>query len=161
MNEYKLKEKLKSEIKTDLINYYDSLKFSVDIEAQKIIIHVNDKHLINDNLFLIEKIDQILNSNMNDVNQFFTNWSQVDEDYWSKIYHKDNDTMMIKEELKHQILKNYLICIKNKKDKHYYFDFNDSVQDYFFCTKIKQFHLFGLHLEFEYYIDEKQQFLIE
>lgn len=101
--------KLKSDIKLDLINYYDSIKFEIDIIAQKQL-STNEKsssnlkneqeNLIELNKYLIERVDCLFDSNC----------IQIDE-YFSKITNRnENDA---KENVKINALKNYCSFISN------------------------------------------------
>ncbi len=149
MNE-QLKLKYKDELKKELINYYDSLQFDVDIKSQELI-NANDtinsteteqenREIIDENIYLIEQIERVLKSNLNDINHYFDSKYNNDLDLDTLInvdYHDESTTIctvkQVKEFIKKNALKSYLICIK-----------------------YKGYEKFGLHLEFEWYIDQNQ-----
>jgi hypothetical protein len=128
---YKVKE-IEEKLKNDLIDYYDSLKFDIDIKAQahellnqESLKQDQTNKLFEENVYLVEQIDRVLNSNLNDISHFFENWN----------YHslEINFFENFHEEIKKKALKSYIISIKYKNHD-----------------------LFGLYLEFEWYIDQNQ-----
>lgn len=125
------KIEFQDKIKKDLINYYDSMKFTIDIKVQELLkleCYKQDLKykLLDENNYLIEQIDRILNSNLDDVRNFFEKW---DEEKDLEISEFDNAT----EEIKKRALNNYIINIKYKNQE-----------------------ILGLYMEFEWYIDENQ-----
>ncbi len=76
----KVKE-IEEKLKKELIDYYDSLKFDIDIKAQRhellnlgSLKQDKQTNLIEENVYLVEQIDRVLDSNLNDLNNFFKNW---------------------------------------------------------------------------------------
>ena len=152
MDEFQLK--IKSQIKKELIEHYDTLKFDLDLKVQTILNKNKNKKkkkkLVSQNTFLINQIDRVFESNLNDVNDFFQNFYKhpviLDENETQSKKRKLNDVFTtefndidyhnetkLKEEIKRKALKSYLICINHRE-----------------YSKI------GLHLEFEWYIDRNQ-----
>jgi hypothetical protein len=131
-----MKIKFQNEIKKELIEYYDSLKFAIDIKVQEKLKHEkpldeqdqsNRLLLLEENVYLVEQIDRVLDSNLNDVNNFF---DQCKEDELVELNTKFENA---NDEIKRRALKSYIVCIKYKNHE-----------------------LFGLHFEFEWYIDQNQ-----
>ena len=105
MNE-QLKLKYKDELKKELINYYDSLQFDVDIKSQELI-NANDtinstetqqenREIIDENIYLIEQIERVLKSNLNDINHYFDSKYNNDLDLDTLInvdYHDESTTI--------------------------------------------------------------------
>jgi hypothetical protein len=131
MNKDLILNKLKEELKIETIDYYDNLKNKIDLKAQSLMLNDDNlnekdkKEILEENIFLIEQIDRVFNSNLNDLNQIFQNQNIVPIN--------DDQSMINKEEIKKRAFKNYLVCIENE----YY-------------------PRFGIHFEFEWYIDENQ-----
>jgi hypothetical protein len=132
--------KLKSDIKLDLINYYDSIKFEIDIIAQKQLIvfeknSPNLKHerenLIVLNKYLIEKIEFLFDSNCYQINEYF---SKINDDY------DDENQFFFKENVKINALKNYCAFLSNANLKK---EFKDRNQ-------------IGLLVLTDWYLDENQ-----
>ena len=139
--------KLKTDIKQELIDYYNGLKFDVDIKVQTLMKQMNEnmRHkLIQENLFLIDQIDRVCDSNLNDINEFFSSkiilimtssnqYKEIDRPAIKKRKLNNDDESKMKEDIKSMALKRYLIRIQHDK-----------------------YPIFGLHLEFQWYIDSNQ-----
>jgi hypothetical protein len=135
-----LVNKLRAEIKKELIDYYDSITNRVDVKAQELLkeygneeeSEANDKKklVVDENVYLIEQVKRVFDSNLNDINHFFDNLNQNDQNFFTM---NINDQRFMKEEIKKRALKSYLICVNHNN-----------------------YETFGLHLEFEWYIDENQ-----
>ena len=122
--------KLKNEIKKELIDYYDSIKYELDIKVQQILEQQNfiEKNSIAEqNIYLVNQIDRVLDSNLKDINEYFDNINQDSELFSSN---EKNESEM-KKDIKKHALKSYLIRVEHKKYGQVY-------------------------LEFEWYIDENQ-----
>jgi hypothetical protein len=92
--------KIKSEIKTDLINHYDLIKSEIDY-----LIHKKSENIERiDYSKLIQLCDKIFNFNMEQVNQYF------DKNKFEKNYKKLN-----KEIVKEKILTKYCIFIGSEQ----------------------------------------------
>jgi hypothetical protein len=76
----------KSELKQNLIKYYDIVKSEIDIRAQEYLINkkldeATVKHILEINLNLIEKCDQILDKTLKQTNDYFNlNSNEFDQD---------------------------------------------------------------------------------
>ena len=158
MNEL-LKFKLKSEIKKELIEYYDSLQKNVNLKTKNLLNNkslkqIERKEYLERNVFLVEQIDRICNSNLNDINQHFgdnlkNNQNEDGDDPSLNKKRKndesevqldgsqDFDEISMKEDIKKKALKSYLIYFE--KDPKY----------------------IGMHFEFDWYIDKYQLELIK
>lgn len=152
MNE-QLKLKLKSDLKTELMNYYDKLKFNVDIKSQEDLkddkINEEDKtKLIEENIHLVEQIDRVCDSNLSDINDYFENKFDNEIDLLisssqrkfktkkGQRFSESNQNVLeneseLKKEIKKMALKSYLICIQHLSHRRY-----------------------GLHCEFDWFVDE-------
>lgn len=122
--------KLKNEIKKELIDYYDSIKYELDIKVQQILEQQNfiEKNSIAEqNIYLVNQIDRVLDSNLKDINEYFDNINQDSELFSSN---EKNESEM-KKDIKKHALKSYLIRVEHQKYGQVY-------------------------LEFEWYIDENQ-----
>ena len=155
--------KYSEEIKKELIEHYATLSSNVDVKAQILLQSQSSKkqkcanknkeeeyeekvgekspeeikdNILKENVFLIEQIERVLDSNLKDVNNYFDNLKQNDEIH--QIISSRDDDLMNKEEIKRRALKSYIICVKKKKYSN-----------------------FGLHCEFQWYLDNKQISFIE
>ena len=75
---------VKEKIKKDLINYYDIVKFQIDIDIQETLIkQVSDitdnlkYELVEINKKLIDKVDSNCNHSMNEINNYFDSLNQL------------------------------------------------------------------------------------
>ena len=125
--------KLQSEIKVDLINYFDGLKFDIDIKAQEIL--CNDsladyykEHIVKLNMDYIDKIDEIFNQNIYFINDFFENKQSIITDC---------PELFDKEKLKMKLI-----------NKYCYFINNDLLK--------KKINPIGLLIITDWYLDENQ-----
>ena len=89
-----------------IINYYDLLQFDVDIKSQELI-NANDtinstetqqenREIIDENIYLIEQIERVLKSNLNDINHYFDSKYNNDLDLDTLInvdYHDESTTI--------------------------------------------------------------------
>jgi Leucine-rich repeat (LRR) protein len=101
--------KIKSDIKSDLINYFDGLKFDIDIKAQEILCNESladyfKEHILKLNMDLMDKIDEIFNNNMNLVNNYFES---------HKPSASENQESLDKEKMKMKIINSYCYFINN------------------------------------------------
>jgi tRNA splicing endonuclease len=87
-------------------------------------------------LFLIQQIKRVLDSNLIDINHFFDDILKQND----SIITSQDDLMKIKEQIKTRALRSYLIFVKLRE---------------------KEYKNFGMHFEFEWYVDKKQQNFIE
>lgn len=67
---------LKAEIKLDLINYYDTIKFDIDIKAQELLLNESvEENVRNDilklNMDLIDRVEDIFAENLKVINKYF------------------------------------------------------------------------------------------
>ena len=132
-------QNLLSILKHELIDYYESLKFDIDIKVQLILNQTSSsstpddsqtKLIIEQNQYLIEQIDRVCDSNLIDINSYFHHQNE----HQAKLIDAPNQNeSKIKENIKREALKSYLIRIDH--------------EDY---------EMFGLYLEFDWYINEKQ-----
>ena len=135
-----LLEKYKAEIKLELIDHYDSLRFRIDKKGQKLqlektLSEKSRQELMEENIFLVDQVKRVEDSNLNDINVFFDSLMQNNE-MIKMVTTKKND-LANKEEIKKMALKSYLI-----------------LPNYvWFGT---QYDNFGLHIEFDWYINEDQ-----
>ncbi len=125
--------KLKDEIKKELIIYYDTLKSKVDIKAQSIVLNGSFnqdyiKQIFEENVYLVNQMDRICDSNLSDIEQYFQN-IKIEIEKISSCVNED-ELFKMKEEIKNMALKSYLIWINDPR--------------------------FGLHFEFNWYIDTSQ-----
>lgn len=108
--------KLKIEIKNELINYYDDLKFEIDIRVQEILISIDRKlaensakteqnklenvrkDLLKANITFINTIDETCNKNLIDIEKYF---------------HQSKSTSINKEEIKSIALNDYCVFINS------------------------------------------------
>lgn len=131
MNE-SLTIKIKSEIKKELIDYYDKIRSNIDIKAQTILINheIESKEILDESLYLIQQVNRVCDDNLANINQHFDDMNRK-----QKFLYKDeySDELSIKEEIKKMALKSYIILI-------------DHVE----------YPRFGLHLEFDWYINQSQ-----
>ena len=142
MNTENFLPKYKNEILNELNEYYDSICSELDKKKQLLIQNDGDvqsltsNHQIgsieNEYTTLIDQINRVSKSNLNDVINYFDN---LDQDNYL------NEHDELKEDLKRDALKSYLIMIglNNQSDNERW----------------------GLLLEFEWYIDKKEQKFIE
>jgi hypothetical protein len=136
-------QNLLSILKHELIDYYESLKFEIDIKVQLILNQTPSSSssstpddsqtklmIIEENQYLIQQIDRVCDSNLIDINSYIQN-----EHHQTKLF---VDAPNQKENIKREALKSYLIRIDH--------------EDY---------ETFGLYLEFDWYVNKKQADFIE
>jgi hypothetical protein len=133
INSYELKTKLKKE----LIDYYDQIKYDIDIRAQILMINseknqvqLHDKHssILRINLEMIECVENIANSNMDLLKHYFSEYKQTNLDIDDlKFQILENHCFYIKEfELNNQLREKCIIGILVKADWY----FNKTEIDY-------------------------------
>ena len=68
-----LSEKLKYEIKNELIEYYETIKFEIDIKSQQLLLidKKNDSDVLDSYLKLIGRVECIFNQNIDEINNYF------------------------------------------------------------------------------------------
>ena len=74
-----LPDQLKLDVKKEIIDYYDEIKFAIDIKAQELLLQLEPmpntynecKELLKLNLQLINRVECILNQSMIEINYFF------------------------------------------------------------------------------------------
>ncbi len=119
----------KNEIINDLNKYYESLRLEVD--KKKLDIQTDQTNIKDESKYLNDQINKFLESNLNNINDYFDDFDQI-----SLV--NENVDIQIKEDIKKDAIKNYLICVKHS-------DYQE----------------WGLFLEFEWYIDQNEQIFIE
>jgi hypothetical protein len=127
--------KLKSKIKSELIDYFDRVKFEIDISAQENLALIQKEELgekyeqdiISLNKKLIDKVDLIYNSNCIQIDDYFLK---------NNLAHILND----KEEIKQISLDDFCMFISNN-------DLKD---------KFKNKNCLGLFISCDWYLDRNQ-----
>ena len=105
-------EKLKSDIKLDLIKYFEEVSFSIDIKAQELLSGVNEQvklefnkeereQLLKLNNDWIERAEKILDSNLKRVNEYID--SLLTKSKNESPNFEKNESKIDKEELKAKI----------------------------------------------------------
>ncbi len=126
INSFELKTKLKKE----LIDYYDQIKYDIDIRAQILMINsetnqvqLHDKHssILRINLEMIECVENIANSNMNLLKHYFSEYKQTNSDIDDlKFKILENHCFYIKEfELNNQLREKCILGILVKADWYF------------------------------------------
>ncbi len=97
-----ISEILKYEIKNELIEYYDTIKFEIDIKSQRLLLinKQNDSDVLDLYLRLIERVEYITNQNINEIN-----------DYFEKNTNYINETCPNKEDIKSNAFSKYCTFI--------------------------------------------------
>jgi hypothetical protein len=129
---------IKSDIKAELIYYFDEIKTEIDINAQTKFSHTDDDYFEETNKiqffsiynFLIQKVDSIFDSSCNDINSYF-----LDRENFQNIYESN------KEDIKTQGIKNFCFYLSNDFLKLEYKDINP----------------IGLFINCDWYLDENQR----
>ncbi len=125
MNNENLFLKFKNEIINELKEYYKSLLIEVDKKKQDI--QNEQTNIKQESNILNDQINKILESNLNDINNYFVKFNQISM--------TNDDENQLKEDIKKEALKSYLICVIHNESKTYF--------------------------EFKYYIDQNEQIFIE
>jgi hypothetical protein len=115
-------DKIKGDLKLELIEYYDHVKNEIDIQAQKLLLDLDNllndaekineidpneikdkrKEIINTNLELIKYVDDIFNKNIEEINNYFTEQSKKSS---------QNLPIFNKEDIKLNVLENYCVFV--------------------------------------------------
>jgi hypothetical protein len=68
-----LSEQLKHEIIKELIEYYDTIKFEIDIKSQRLLLinKQNDSDVLDLYMKLIERVEYIFDQNIKEINNYF------------------------------------------------------------------------------------------
>jgi hypothetical protein len=135
-----LELKLKSELKQELIDYYNKLKSEVNTKSLKLLknntqISKEKRDSVNEEkIYLIKQIDRVCDSNLDDLEQLF---ETLDNNRQTLSFTADNDNESItKNEIKKRILNNYLIFVNHGN----------------YSTKYG-----GILFEFQWFLDQNQQ----
>ena len=124
-----LSEQIQFDIKSELIEYYDAIKFEIDIKSQRLLLINNDSNVLDLYLKLIERVEFIFNQNIDDVNSYFDKNAKY-----------INETNMNKEDIKSNAFSKYCTFINGDYLK-------DDLKDKF---KI------GIFIECDWYLNNNQ-----
>jgi hypothetical protein len=133
----------KCEIKKELLTYYDTIKSEIDIKAQLIMIEIECPNRINTNnvsvcmnqlmstnLKLVNLVNEIMDKNMNQINEF----------YYTNSAFLDVNKIKTKDDLKRKSLKNYCVFIHNEKLR----------------DNLREKHKLGLVVLLDWYLSESE-----
>jgi hypothetical protein len=129
--------RIKSDIKSELIDYFDEIKIEIDIDAQKKLMYIdefcgdiNKNYFLSLYNYLIQKVDSIFNSSCNDIDDFIKS-----ENFQNKFYESN------KELIKTNGIKNFCFYLSNDFLKLEYKDINP----------------IGLFIVCDWYLDDNQR----
>jgi hypothetical protein len=131
---------IKSDIKVELIDYFDEIKTEIDINGQEKLLYcdkdeeycrdINKNYLLSLYNFLIQRVDSIIDSTCADINEYFLN-----EENFQDIYESN------KEEIKANGIKKFCYFLSNDLLKMEYKDVNP----------------IGLFICCDWYLDDNQR----
>lgn len=127
--------KQKANLKKDLIEYYDQIKFAIDMKVQNLLVNIENSqtgipdekdYILKINFEMINIIEKIESFNMDQINLHFSNQ-----------YH---DNLNNQEDLKFRILRNHCFYIKESE----------------LCNQLRKKCIIGILVTADWYLNEEE-----